>query len=121
MRAGNHRIAVLFESLLLRRVVQAVEAGEVPADRLAELQAEFEASQAKPQEESHAEAVRDMAERLAMPVLEAEQALAAIESQPTMIRELLMRRIAEKWLETQREAYEGRSSQTAQNRLKPHD
>ncbi len=93
-----------FESWLLRRVAQAVEVGEVSAELLAELQAEMEEARAMPQDESHAQAVRDIAERLGMPVLDAEQALAELEAQPTVTRELLMRRIVEEWLEGQRKA-----------------
>ncbi len=37
-----------FESLLLLRVAQAVEAGEVPADLLTELRGEFEAAKDRP-------------------------------------------------------------------------
>ncbi len=91
-----------FETWLLRRVAKAVEAGEVPADLLTELQAAMEEASDRPQEESHAEAVRDIAERLGMPVSQAEQSLAGLEAQPTVTRELFMRRIAEKWLEGQR-------------------
>ncbi len=87
-----------FESWLLCRVAQAVEADEVPAALLTELQAEIEAARDRPQEESHAEAVRDMADRLGIPLAEAERALAGLEAQPTVTRELLMRRIAEAWL-----------------------
>ncbi len=95
-----------FESWLLHRVAQAVEAGEVPAALLADLQAEIETARERSQEASHAEAVRDLAERLGIPVAEADRALAAIEAQPTVTRELLMRRIAEVWLEGQRTAWE---------------
>ena len=45
-----------FEPWLLRRVAQAVEAGEVPADLLAELQTEFEAVREPPEEQSHVDA-----------------------------------------------------------------
>ncbi len=44
-----------FETWLLRCVAQAVEAGEVTADLVAELQAEFEASRWKPPEQSHSD------------------------------------------------------------------
>ncbi len=91
------------DAWLLRRVAQAVEAGEVPADLLTELQAAMEEARDRPQEESHAEAVRDMAERLGIPQAEAERALAGLEAQPTVMREFLMRRIAEAWLEGQRD------------------
>ncbi len=95
-----------FESWLLRLVAQAVEASEVPEALLTELQAEIEAARDRPQDESHAEAVRDMAEQLGVPVAEAERALAALEAQPTVTRELLMRRIAEAWLEGQRKGWD---------------
>jgi DNA-directed RNA polymerase specialized sigma subunit len=84
-----------FEAWLLLRVAQAVESGEVPAALLTELQAGFEAARERPQEESHAEAVRDIAENLGIPEEEVERGLAAIDAQPSVTRELLMRRIAE--------------------------
>ncbi len=83
-----------FVTWLLHRVAQAVEAGEVPEALLTELQAEIEAARDRSKEESHSEAVRDLAERLGIPVAEADRALAALEAQPTVTRELLMRRIA---------------------------
>jgi hypothetical protein len=49
-------------------VAQAVEAGEVPADRLAELRAEFEATRTKPPEQSCADSVQDIAAELKIPV-----------------------------------------------------
>ena len=92
-----------FEPWLLRRVAQAVEAGEVPAALLAELQAEIEAARETSQEEGHAEAVQDIAARLDLPLEQAEKHLAAIDALPTVTRMLLLRRIAEAWLEGQRE------------------
>ena len=94
-----------FESWLRRRVAQAVEADEVPADLLAELQAEFEASREKPREQSQAEAVQDIAGELQMPMEKVEAGLASLEAQPRVIREVVLRQIAEKWLEAQRKAY----------------
>jgi hypothetical protein len=93
-----------FESWLLRRVAQFVEAGEVSADLLTELRAEFEASRAKPLEQSHADAVQDIAIELHVPMEKVEAGLVALEAQPRTIREALMRRIAEAWLEGQRRA-----------------
>ncbi len=89
-------------------MAQAVEASEIPADLLTELQAGFEAAREIPQEEGHTQAVRDIAERLEIPLEEAEKSLMAIEAQPTVTREMLMRRIAEAWLESQRTAYQQR-------------
>lgn len=57
-----------FETWLLYRVAQAIEAGEVPADLLAELRAEFESSRKKPPEQSQADAVRDISLKLRTPV-----------------------------------------------------
>jgi hypothetical protein len=91
-----------FESWLLHRVAQAVEAGDVPADLLTELQGACEAARTMPQEEGHARAVQDIAEQLGIPVEEAAQGLKALEAQPSVTRELLMREIAERWLEGQR-------------------
>lgn len=76
-------------------MAQAVDAGELSADLLPDLQAEFEASQAKLPEQSHADAVRDIASELGMPVKKVEAGLGASEVQPRVVREVLMRRIAE--------------------------
>jgi len=74
-----------FEAWLVRRVAQAVEAGEVPADLLAELRAEFEASRGKPPEQSETDAVRGIAVQLQMPVENVEVGLAALEAQPRVV------------------------------------
>ncbi len=94
-----------FQHWLVRRVAQAVEAGEVSEALLTELQAECEAAQEKPQAEAHAAAIQ----HLAILVGEAEErvrsVLEAIDAQPTVTREFLLRRFAEAWLEGQRKAY----------------
>jgi hypothetical protein len=95
-----------FETWLLRRVAQAVEAGEVSAKLLTDLQTACEAAREKPRAEGHAEAVQEIADCLAMPVEKVEAGLAAFEAQPTVTRELLMRRFVETWLEEQRRAYQ---------------
>ncbi len=97
-----------FESWLLHSVAQAVEAGEVPADLLAELQAEMVAARGLPQEGGHALAVQDIAERLNLPVEQAEELLATLEAQPAVTRELILRRIVEAWLAGQRDANRSR-------------
>ncbi len=94
-----------FGTWLLRRVAQAVEAGDVPANLLAELKAELEASRARPRAQSHADAVRDIAVELQMPIEKVEAGLAALEGRPLVTRELLMRRLAEAWLERLRKGY----------------
>ena len=102
-------------------MAQAVEAGEVPADLLAELQPEIVAAKERPQKEVHAAAIRHIADLAGVDPEKAAEILATMDVQPTVTRELLMRRIAEAWLAGQRKAYERRSGQPAQNRLKPHD
>jgi CheY-like chemotaxis protein len=51
-----------FLAWLLRRDAQAVDAGVVPADLLAEPQAEIEAAKERPQNEGHAAAIRQIAD-----------------------------------------------------------
>ena len=94
-----------FETWLLRRVAQAVEAGEVRAHLLAELQTEFGAAKEGPQEAARAVAIRQVAEIADIDEAKATEILASIEVQPAVTRELLLRRIAEAWLEAQRTAY----------------
>jgi hypothetical protein len=97
-----------FETWLLRRVAQAVEDCEGSADLLTELQAEFAAARERPRQEGHAAAIQHIADIAGVPEAEARRTLAAIEAQPTVTRELLMRRFAEPWLEGQRKAYQNR-------------
>jgi hypothetical protein len=94
-----------FEVWLLRRVAQAVEAGEVPASLLAELQAEIQAAKGRPQAEGHAAAILQIADLAEVDRERAAEVLASIETKPRITRELLMRRIAEAWLQGQRRAY----------------
>ena len=94
-----------FEPWRLRRVAQAVEAGEVPASLLTELQTEIQAARGRPQAEGHAAAILQIADLADVDREKAAEVLASIEAQPTITRELLMRRIAEAWLEGQRRAY----------------
>jgi hypothetical protein len=77
---------------LLRRLAQAVEAGDVPADLLTELHAEFEAARERTQEEGHAAAVQDIAIAMEIPLEHTGGGLRALEALPTVARELLMRR-----------------------------
>jgi len=91
-----------FEPWLLRRVTQSVEAGEVPASLLTELQAEIRAARGRPQTDGHAAAILQIADLAEVEPENAAEVLAFIEAQPTFTRELLMRRIAEAWLEGER-------------------
>ena len=97
-----------FETWLLRRVAQAVEAGEVSADLLIELRTEIEASRDKPQEHSHSDAVRDIAVELQMRIEKVRVGMAVIEAQPCVVREALVRRIAEGWVAGQWQAHDGK-------------
>ncbi len=95
-----------FETWLIRRVAQAVEAGEVSADLLTELQAEFDVARERPVQEGHAAAIQHIADLAGVPEEEAAKTLAAIEAQPSITRQLLMRRFVEAWLEGQRREYQ---------------
>lgn len=66
---------------------QAVEAGQVPADLLTDLQAEIGAARDWPEDQSHAGTVRDFADRLCILVAEAGRTLASLEELPTVTRE----------------------------------
>jgi len=88
-----------FEPWLLRRVAQAVEAGEVPASLLTELQTEIQAARGRPQAEGHAAAILQIADLADVDQKKAAEVPASIEAQPTVTRELLMRRTAGAWLE----------------------
>ena len=79
-----------FETWLLRRVAQAVEAGEVPAELVTEPQFELAAARERPQEEGRATAIQHIADLAGVQEEEAAQTLAAVEAQPTVTRELLM-------------------------------
>ena len=91
------------EMWLLRCVAQAVEAGEVPAELLADLQSELAAARERPPEEDHTAATQHIAALAAVPEEDAAQTLASVQAQPGVTPELLMHRIAEAWLEGERE------------------
>ncbi len=82
-------------------VAQAVEAGEVPADPLADLQAKIEAAKERPQEVGHAAAIWQIADLAGVDLEQAAEVLTTLETQPTVTREPLRRRIAEAWLAEQ--------------------
>lgn len=98
--------SVPFETRLLRRVADAVEAGEVSADLLTDLQTEIAVARARPPEERHARALVELAERLGLPLERLTAMLAALDAQPTVTREYLLRRFVEAWLVPQRDAYD---------------
>ncbi len=97
-----------FESWLLHRVAQAVEAGEVSVDLLTELQAEIEAAKELPQEEGEAAAIRQIADLVGISEERAAKALAAIEAGSIVARQRLLRGIAEAWLKGHQETYRRR-------------
>ena len=91
-----------FEPWLQHRVAHAVEAGEVSVDFLSDLLGELEAAPEKPPAEGYAQSIQSLVEIEGMSPERAEEMLSTLESQPMVARELLMRRIAETWLEGQR-------------------
>jgi len=95
-----------FETWLLRRVADAVENREVSADLLTELHAEIAEARERPPEERYALGLMELAERVNLPVDRLTELLATLEAQPTITRELLLRRVVEAWLVHQREACE---------------
>jgi len=97
-----------FEVWLLRRVAQAVEAAEVSADLLLELQAVIEATRGVPQDEGEAAAIRQMAELVRISETGAAKALAAIDAGRPEVRQRLLRRIVEAWLQDHQDAYRQR-------------
>ena len=99
-----------FETWLLHRVGQAVEAGEVSADLLTELQGEIEAAREVPQDEGEAAAIRQVADIVGISEERAARVLSAIDAGTTVARQRLLRGIAEAWLEGHRETYRRRRS-----------
>jgi hypothetical protein len=95
-----------FETWLLHRVAQAVEAGEVSATLLTDLQGGIAEAHEGPPEDRHALAIQELAERVHLPVDRLTELLANLEAQPRITRERLLRRFVEAWLMHQREAYE---------------
>jgi len=97
-----------FGAWLVRRVAQTVEAGEASAGLQTELSKEMEWAKDLPQGAAHALAVQDIAERLSLSVDQAENMLATLEPQPTVTRELVLRRVVEAWVAGQRKGYGSR-------------
>ena len=95
-----------FETWLLRRVADSVEGAEVSANLLAELHAEIAEARERPPEERQALALMDLAERVNLPVDRLTELLAALEAQPTVVRERFLRRLVEAWLMQQCELYD---------------
>ena len=98
--------AEAFEGWLLRRVGEAVEAGEVSADLLSEIHAAIVETRGRPPEERDALALMELAERVQLPVDRLTELLGALQAQPTMVQERFLRRFVEAWLIRQREVYE---------------
>ena len=97
-----------FETWLLQRVAHAVETGEVSAALLTDLQAEITEARGRPADERHRLAVQELAERFGLSVDALQEWLAALERQPSVTRELLLRQVVEAWLKEQRAEYETR-------------
>ena len=95
-----------FEIWLLHRVAEAVEGNEVSATLLTDLHAAIVEVRDRPPDERYALALMDLAERVNLPVDRLTELLATLETQPTGVRERVLRRFVEAWLAHQREAYE---------------
>ena len=95
-----------FETWLLHRVAEAIEAGEVSANLLTDLHAAIAEARARPAEAQGALAIMELAERINLSVDQLTELLAALQAQPTVARERFLRRFVEAWLVHQREAYE---------------
>ncbi len=91
-----------FENWLLRRVSQAEAAGEVPRSLLTELQGELQDAGQRGEDAGHAVVVWQVADLAGIDRKLAAEVLDSIRAQPTVTRDVLMRRIAEAWLERQR-------------------
>jgi phytoene/squalene synthetase len=98
-----------FETWLLRRVAEAVEGGEVPANLLTDLQAEIAEAREREPDERQALAIQELAERFGLPVERLTELLAALEAQPHTTRDLRLRRFVEAWLAEQRAEYKLRT------------
>ena len=95
-----------FETWLLRRVAEAVEAEEVSSDLLTEIHAAIVETQGRRPDERYALALMELAERVQLPADRLTELLANLDAQPTVTRELVLRRFVEAWLMQQREAYD---------------
>jgi hypothetical protein len=67
-----------FEAWLLHRVAQAVEAGEVSAELLTDLQAEIAEARERPPDARHAVAIQELAERFDLTVNQFKALLATV-------------------------------------------
>ncbi len=76
-----------FETWLLQRVAQAVEADEVSATLLTELQAELAEAHASPREEQDTLAIHELAARCGLSPDQLGELLEALEAQPIATRE----------------------------------
>jgi len=76
-----------FETWLLRRAAEAVEAGEVSADLLAEIHSQIAETRGRSPDERHPLALMELAERVQLPVDRLTELLANLEGQPGVTRE----------------------------------
>ena len=97
--------AQTFETWLPHRDVEAVEGNEVSATLLTDLHAAMAEARARPPEARDALALMDLAERVNLPVDHLTDLLATLEAQPTVAREIFLRRFVEAWLKEQRAEY----------------
>lgn len=95
-----------FERWLLRRSARAVEDGRVSGELLTELHAEFEVARCTSRERVKAKAIQDIGMILGVSQDQAEKILASLQAQPRLVRQVLMRCIAEAWLAGQQRVHQ---------------
>lgn len=93
------------EQWIRQRVTQAVEAGDVPAELLAELGENLEATRTLPPEQRGRETVQALADALGLPAEQAAEALRAFNGLPAEAQDFALRRLVEAWLVWQGRAY----------------
>jgi hypothetical protein len=91
-----------FDVWLLRRIRMAEEAGEVPGGLLTELQGKLQAVEQQGEDAGQAVVVQQVADLAGIDWKLAAEVLDTIEAQRTVTGEMLMCRITEAWLESQR-------------------
>ncbi len=93
------------ESCLRRRIAQAVEADELPAQLLTDLDTAIAAMRAEPVSARREQTVQFLADVTDLPVATVEQALQAFERGGLQRQERLLQTLLDEWLEAQRRAY----------------
>ncbi len=93
------------EHWLLRRIAQAVEAEELPAQLLTDLDTAIAAMRAEPVKVRREQTIQFLADVTDLPVTTVDQGLQAFERGGLERQERLLQAILDEWLEAQRQAY----------------